>query len=45
MGLLDEAIREYQEALRLKPDLADSRKNLDAVLAARAQSLKQPPTP
>jgi tetratricopeptide (TPR) repeat protein len=41
-GRLDEAIGQYQAALRLKPDYADARKNLDTALAARADA-SQPP--
>ena len=37
-GETDEAIRQFQEALRLKPDLADARRNLDAVLATKQKA-------
>ena len=39
---IDEAIRQFQEALRLKPDYADARKNLDVVLATKAHSSPPP---
>jgi hypothetical protein len=35
-------MRQYQEALRLKPDFAAARKNLDSVLATRAQASPPP---
>jgi Flp pilus assembly protein TadD len=41
-GRTDEAIRQFQEALRLKPDYAEVRKNLDVALATQAAS---PPRP
>jgi Tfp pilus assembly protein PilF len=41
-GRTGEAIGQFQEALRLKPDYADARKNLGVVLAAKADSSKQP---
>jgi hypothetical protein len=34
-GRIDEAISHCQEALRLKPDLADARFNLDNAIRAR----------
>ena len=36
-GQMDEAIRQYQEALRLKPDYADAHCNLGAALARKAK--------
>ena len=41
-GRTGEALRQFQEALQLKPDYADARKNLDAALATKADS---PPPP
>jgi len=35
---LDEAIGQFQEALKLQPDLGGARKNLDVALAAKARS-------
>ena len=37
-GQTDEAIRQFQEALRLKPDFAGARASLEVVLAAKARS-------
>ena len=37
-----EAIRQFQEALRLKPHYADTRKHLAVVLAVKADSSQQP---
>ena len=37
-GQTDEAIRQFQEALRLKPDFAGARGSLEVVLAAKARS-------
>jgi Flp pilus assembly protein TadD len=41
-GQTEEAIRHFQEALRLKPGYASARKNLDAALAAKAGSSPPP---
>jgi tetratricopeptide (TPR) repeat protein len=38
-GRLDEGITEFQEALRLKPDFAEARKDLDWVLGQKKASL------
>ena len=38
----DEAIRQFQKALGLKPRYSDARKNPDVVLAATADSSQQP---
>ncbi len=43
-GRAAEAVRQFQEALRLKPDHAEARRNLDAVLAAKAQASPPPGT-
>jgi Flp pilus assembly protein TadD len=37
-GQTDEAIRQFQEALRLKPDYAAARRSLEAALATKAGS-------
>jgi Flp pilus assembly protein TadD len=37
-GQMDEAIRQYQEAVRLKPDYADAHNNLGAALDEQGQS-------
>jgi Flp pilus assembly protein TadD len=37
-GRIDEAIRQYEAALRLKPDLAEAHDNLALVLAHRGRS-------
>jgi tetratricopeptide (TPR) repeat protein len=37
-GQIDEAIRQYQEAIRLKPDQADSHNGLGAALAKKGQT-------
>jgi Flp pilus assembly protein TadD len=37
-GQIDEAIRQYQEAIRLKPDYADAHNNLGAALDKKGQS-------
>jgi len=44
-GRLDEALRQFQEALRLNPDYAEARNNLKAALAAPADSPNVPGTP
>jgi Flp pilus assembly protein TadD len=36
-GRTDEAIREFQEAIRLKPDYADARNNLGVAVATKDQ--------
>jgi tetratricopeptide (TPR) repeat protein len=41
-GELDEAIRQFQEALRLKPDFTEARKNLEAARTTMACSLPPP---
>jgi Flp pilus assembly protein TadD len=41
-GQRGEAIQQFQEALRLRPDYADARKNLDVVLATKANSSLPP---
>ena len=35
---LDEAINQYQEAIRLKPDFADARSNLGAILGSEGKT-------
>jgi tetratricopeptide (TPR) repeat protein len=37
LGQLDEAIAEFQQALRAKPDFADARANLKMAAEARAR--------
>jgi len=37
-GRLDEAINQFREALRVKPDFADARRNLEMALASRRRS-------
>jgi lipoprotein NlpI len=37
-GQIDEAIRQYQEAIRLKPDFAESHSNLGAILGMQGQT-------
>jgi len=37
-GQIDEALGHYREAVRLKPDYAEARKNLDLALASQARS-------
>ena len=39
-----EAVREFQEALRLQPDYADARRSLNAALAAQANPSRPPGT-
>ena len=39
---MDEAIRQFQEALRLKPDYAAARQNLDVMLATKGRSSPPP---
>jgi protein O-mannosyl-transferase len=41
-GRASEAIRQFQEALRLRPDYGEARKNLDRVLATKADFSHQP---
>jgi hypothetical protein len=41
-GSNEEAISQFQEALRLKPDYADARRNLDVVLASKTRASGQP---
>jgi Flp pilus assembly protein TadD len=41
-GRVGEAIRQFQEALKLKPNYTDAHNNLDAVLATRADSSQKP---
>ena len=41
-GQTGEAIRQYQEALRLQPDHVSARRDLDAALAAKTGSLRPP---
>ena len=41
-GQIDEAIHQLQEALRLKPDDADARRNLDVALATKGDSAPPP---
>jgi Flp pilus assembly protein TadD len=42
-GRLDEAIRELQETLRLKPDYTEASNNLVITLGLKEKQAKQPP--
>jgi Flp pilus assembly protein TadD len=41
-GRLDEAIRELQETLKLKPDYAEASNNLVTILGLKEKQAKQP---
>jgi Mg-chelatase subunit ChlD len=41
-GQTDEAVRRFQEAVRLKPDDVEARRNLEAVVAAKAKASPPP---
>ena len=44
-GRTDEAIRQFQEAIRLKPDHAEAHNNLGTALSGRANRRGHPPVP